>query len=122
MGTTGALVPFLPQGLTVALIRGLGRNLGLAVAAIPTGRTMLQPGQSHGPERHVMITTAVLDQIGDRISAGTPVDEAAETLSRRHRLTRDQSAAIWLLARREAEDPGRREREQRARTLLRPID
>jgi hypothetical protein len=69
-----------------------------------------------------MITTAVLDQIGDRVSAGTSVDEVSEALARQHRLSGEESAAVWLLARREADDPGRRDREQRARALLTPID
>ena len=69
-----------------------------------------------------MITTAVLDQIEERISAGESPDPLSDTLARQHRLTGEQSAALWLLARREAEDPGRREREQRARAILQPID
>jgi hypothetical protein len=69
-----------------------------------------------------MITTAVLDEIEDRVSAGASVDELSEALARQHRLDDDQSAAVWLLARREAGEPGRRDREQRARALLTPIE
>jgi hypothetical protein len=69
-----------------------------------------------------MITTAVLDQIEERISTGESPDPLSDALARQYGLTGEQGAALWLLARREAEDPGHLERERRARAKLQPID
>ena len=68
-----------------------------------------------------MSRTAVLREVEDRISAGDSPDELVSALAQQHGLTADESSAVWLFAHREAEDPGHRNRAQRAREILRPL-
>lgn len=68
-----------------------------------------------------MISTAVLEQVEERVSAGVSTDDLTDALARQHGLTEDESAAVWLFGRREATDPGHRVRAQRAREKSTPI-
>ena len=68
-----------------------------------------------------MISTAVLEQVEERISFGESPNELTDALAHQYGLTDDESAAVWLYGRREAQDPGHRERALRARKLLTPI-
>jgi hypothetical protein len=67
-----------------------------------------------------MISIAVRDQLRERISAGASLDAASDALGRQHRLSIEERSALWLLGRHHIEDPGRTERERRARQILEP--
>jgi len=68
-----------------------------------------------------MISIAVLEQVEERISFGESPNELTDALARRYGLTDDETAALWLYGRREAQDPGHRERALRARERMTPI-
>ncbi len=68
-----------------------------------------------------MISTAVLEQVEERISFGESPNELTDDLAQLHGLTDDESAAVWLYGAREAQDPGHRVRALRARERLTPI-
>ena len=104
-----------------AVSRGWKRTSGRAGSRHTRRDGRALEESSSGPERDNMSSTAILQAVEDRISAGYSPDEVVSVLAQRHGLTADESSAVWLFAHREAEAPGHRSRALRAREILRPL-